>query len=127
SDGARNEGGYYALDAERRAQQPPPALDAKVLAGLNGLAIGALADAGVRFARPDWIEAAASAADAVVALHLERTPDGPRLRRASLDGRVSDATATLEDYGGLAGGLLRLALATGDAERAVLARDQIGG
>src|SRR5690606_18792530 len=124
-DGVRNEGGYYALDAENRAQHPPPALDAKVLAGLNGLAIGALADAGVRFARPDWIEAAARAADAVVAVHLERTPAGPRLRRASLGGRVSDATATLEDYGGLAGGLLRLALATGDAERAVLARDLV--
>src|SRR5690606_20334692 len=81
--------------------------------------------AGVRFAGPDWIEAAARAADAVVAVHLERTPAGPRLRRASLDGRVSDATATLEDYGGLAGGLLRLALATGDAERAVLARDLV--
>jgi uncharacterized protein YyaL (SSP411 family) len=124
-DGARNEGGYYALDATGRAEQPPPALDAKVLAGLNGLAIGALADAGVRFARPDWIEGASRAADAVVALHLERTPDGPRLRRASLDARVSDAAATLEDYGGFAGGLVRLALATGDAERAVLARELV--
>jgi uncharacterized protein YyaL (SSP411 family) len=124
-DGARSEGGYYALDAEHRAQQPPPALDAKVLAGLNGLAIGALADAGVRFARPDWIEAAARAADAVAALHVERTPGGVRLRRASLDGRVSDAASTLEDYGGFAGGLLRLALATGDAAWALLARDLV--
>jgi uncharacterized protein YyaL (SSP411 family) len=124
-DGARSEGGYYALDAADRARQPPPALDAKVLAGLDGLAIGALADAGVRFARADWIEASAVAADAVTALHVERTPESVRLRRASLDGRVSDAAATLEDYGGLAGGLLRLALATGDAERASLARELV--
>jgi len=124
-DGARSEGGYYALDAAARALQPPPALDAKVLAGLNGLAIGALADAGVRFARPAWIEAAARAADAVVALHVDRTPDGVRLRRASLETRVSDAAATLEDYGGFAGGLVRLALATGEVEHAVLARELV--
>jgi uncharacterized protein YyaL (SSP411 family) len=124
-DGERSEGGYYALDAAARAAQPPPALDTKVLAGLNGLAIGALADAGLRFARPDWIEAASVAADAVCRVHLERTPDGARLRRASREGRSSDAVATLEDYGGLAGGLVRLALATGDASRATLARELV--
>ncbi|HWH97416.1 MAG TPA: DUF255 domain-containing protein [Pseudolysinimonas sp.] len=119
-DGVRVEGGYYALDAAARAAQPPPPLDGKVLAGLNGLAIGALADAGVRFARADWIGAARQAADAVLAVH-GTTP----LRRASLDGRVSDAVATLEDYGGLAGGLLRLALATGEARYATVARDLV--
>ncbi|QNO38062.1 thioredoxin domain-containing protein [Protaetiibacter sp. SSC-01] len=124
-DGRRSEGGYYALDAEARAAQPAPALDAKVLAGLDGLAIGALADAGVRFGRPEWVRAASEAADAVLAVHLERTPEGPRLRRASLDGRVSDAVATLEDYGGLSGGLLRLALAEGDAARGELARELV--
>jgi uncharacterized protein YyaL (SSP411 family) len=118
-DGVRNEGGYYALDAAARTSQPPPPLDDKVLTGLNGLAIGALADAGVRFARPDWIEAARDAADAVLA----RAGDGTApLVRASLDGRPSDAVATLEDYGGLAGGLLRLALATGQPRYAVIAR-----
>ncbi len=101
---------------------PPPAVDAKVLAGLNGLAIGALADAGVRFARPEWVAAAAAAADAVRAMQVADTPDGPRLRRASRADRVSDAAATLEDYGGFAGGLIRLALATGNPEQAALAR-----
>ncbi len=115
-DGVRNEGGYYAL-ADRSAQPAPP-LDGKVLTGLNGLAIGALADAGVRFARADWIAAARVAADAVLARAGEVAP----LRRASLDDRVSDAVATLEDYGGLAGGLLRLALATGQARYATVAR-----
>jgi len=76
----------------------------------------------VRFARPEWIAAAAAASDAVRAMQLADTPDGPRLRRASRADRVSDAAATLEDYGGFAGGLVRLALATGDPEAAVLAR-----
>jgi uncharacterized protein YyaL (SSP411 family) len=89
-----------------------------VLTGLNGLAIGALADAGVRFARTDWIDAARQAADAVLATHGDAAP----LRRASLDGRTSTAVATLEDYGGLAGGLLRLALALGEPRYAVIAR-----
>jgi len=117
-DGERNEGGYYARDASARAELPPPPLDAKVLTGLNGLAIGALADAGVRFDRPEWIAAASEVADAVLAVH----GDGSLLRRASLDGRVSDAVATLEDYGGLAGGLLRIALASGQPSYAVTAR-----
>jgi uncharacterized protein YyaL (SSP411 family) len=117
-DGVRNEGGYYALDATARASQPPPPLDGKILTGLNGLAIGALADAGVRFGRLEWITAAREVADAVLAVH----GDAPPLRRASLDGRVSDAVATLEDYGGFAGGLVRLALATGEARYAAVAR-----
>lgn len=121
-DGQRSEGGYYALDAEARKAQPRPAVDSKVLAGLNGLAIGALSGAGVRFARPDWIAAAQAASEAVQALQLADTPDGPRLRRASREDRVSDASATLEDYGGLAGGLLRLALATGNPGPARTAR-----
>lgn len=116
-DGERVEGGYYALDAAARKSQPPPPLDGKVLTGLNGLAIGALADAGVRFDRDDWVTAAREAADAVLAVH-----GGTPLRRASLDGAVSDAVATLEDYGGLAGGLLRLALASGEPRYATAAR-----
>jgi hypothetical protein len=123
-DGVRSEGGYYALDAAGRAAQPRPALDAKVLTGLNGLAIGALAAAGSRTGNQDWIAAARTAADAVLALHLPDGPDGS-VARASLDGRLSDAVATLEDIGGLAGGLLRLALALGDARYASIARTLI--
>jgi len=120
-DGVRSEGGYYALDAVQRALQPRPALDAKVLTGLNGLAIGSLAGAGTRMGRPDWVAAARDAADAVLALHLPEGPGG-RIARASLDGRLSDAVATLEDIGGLAGGLLRLSLALGEAGYASIAR-----
>jgi len=117
-DGTASEGGYYALDAVARAGQPRPALDAKVLTGLNGMAIGALADAGARFERVEWVAAAREAADAVLALH----GGDARIARASLDGRLSDAPATLEDLGGLAGGLLRLALASGEVRYAVVAR-----
>jgi uncharacterized protein YyaL (SSP411 family) len=120
-DGERSEGGYYALDAAARAQQPRPALDAKVLTGLNGMAIGALAVAGARRSRADWIAGAREAADAVLALHLPEGPSGS-IARASLDGRLSDAVATLEDIGGLAGGLLRLSLALGDVTYANIAR-----
>ncbi len=119
SESDLGEGGWYRLDAEEREHHAPPPLDRKVLAGLNGLAIGALAMAGARFARADWLEAAVVAADA-----LPLRDDG-RLVRSSLDGRASDAVATLEDYGGVAGGLLHLALATGDVRHAVRARELV--
>jgi uncharacterized protein YyaL (SSP411 family) len=117
-DGIGSEGGYYALDAAARADQPPPAVDAKVLTGWNGLAIGALAAAGTRFGEAEWLDLAARAGEAVLATHLR---DGVLLR-ASLDGRASDAVATLEDHGGLADGLLDLALASGRPELARIAR-----
>ncbi|WP_345374896.1 thioredoxin domain-containing protein [Frondihabitans cladoniiphilus] len=118
-DGARNEGGWYALDAEERARHPAPAVDDKVLTGWNGLAIGALAEAGARHGHPEWIRAARDAAAHLLAEH--RTPTGELLRAGS-DRGLSAAPATLEDYGMLATGLIRLALATGDAAWAVEAR-----
>ena len=121
-DGQRTEGGYYRLDAEARALQHPPALDRKVLTGWNGLAIEALADAGFRHGRLEWIEAARTAADALLMAH--RRSDGT-LVRASIDGRVSSAVATLEDYGMFAAGLLRVALASGEVRYAVAARELV--
>jgi uncharacterized protein YyaL (SSP411 family) len=120
--GERSEGGYYALDAAARAAETPPALDGKVLTGLNGLAIGALAHASLRLGRAQWARVAASVADELLAAHLRETPGGPRLARASRDGRASTAPATLEDYGLLADGLIELALATGEVRFAVAAR-----
>ncbi|TAM66136.1 MAG: thioredoxin domain-containing protein [Microbacteriaceae bacterium] len=119
-DGERVEGEYYLLDAAARSQQRPPALDEKVLTGWNGLVIGALAHAGALLDRPDWIRAARETADLLLVRH--RGPEGA-LSRASLGERVSDASATLEDYGMLAGGLLDLALATGESRYAAAARD----
>lgn len=122
-DGVRSEGGYYALDADARRAQPQPGVDSKVLTGWNGLAIGALAAAGVRFGEPSWIALAEAAADAVLAANRR----GGTLLRASLDGRPSDAVATLEDHGALASGLLEVAIAAGRVDLAVIARELVDG
>ncbi|MFC5791377.1 thioredoxin domain-containing protein [Agromyces tardus] len=121
-DGARSEGGYYRRDAAGRAGLEPPALDEKVLTGWNGLAIGALARAGFVLGDAAAIGAARRAAEFVLRRHLR--PDGS-LVRASLDGMTSDAPATLEDSGMLAGGLLELAVAAGEPAFAVTARSLI--
>ncbi|MCU1446013.1 MAG: thioredoxin protein, partial [Cryobacterium sp.] len=121
-DGARVEGGYYALDEDARRGQVPPALDAKVLTGWNGLAIGALAAAGLALADVTALGLARSAADRLLEAH--RREDGA-LVRASIDGRLSSAVATLEDYGMFAGGLLELAAATGEPRYAQAARDLV--
>ncbi|PRX49895.1 hypothetical protein B0I33_1028 [Prauserella shujinwangii] len=96
------------LDA--RSRRPQPARDDKVIAAWNGLAITALAEAGVALERPEWVDAAAAAAGLVLDRHLV---DG-RLRRSSRDGAVGDAAGVLEDYGCLAEGLLALHQATGE-------------
>jgi hypothetical protein len=119
SESALGEGGYYALDAAGRTGATPPAVDDKVLTGWNGLALGALAEAGARAGEPSWIAAATAAATRILDHHT--TPDGRLLRAATARG-VSAAVATLEDYGMLAEGLLRLAIATGEASWAVTAR-----
>lgn len=118
-DGVRSEGGYYALDREARSQQPAPELDEKILTAWNGLAIEALAVAGLVLERPEWVSAAAEVAEGILAAH--RLPDG-RLIRASRGGGRSSAPAALDDYGLLARGLLALALATGETSWAVDAR-----
>ena len=120
-NGVRVEGGYYQLGAAGRARQQPPALDEKVLTGWNGLAIAALASAGRSLGHDEWIAAAEVAADLV---STEFVQTG-RLVRARIGDRISEARATLEDYGMLAGGLLELALAGGDARFAALARDLV--
>jgi uncharacterized protein YyaL (SSP411 family) len=121
-DGVRVEGRYYAASADERRMLEPPPVDGKVLTGWNGLAVAALARAGFAFDRVDWTGAARAAADFLLDRH--RRDDGT-LVRASLDGRLSDAFATLEDYGGLAGGLLALATTTGSTGYAIAARDLV--
>src|SRR5690606_2274120 len=115
-DGARSEGGYYALDAAGRAALEPPAVDGKVITGWNGLSIGALARAGFVLGEPVWVEAAADAARAVLA---DNRGAGGELVRASLDGVASTAVSTVQDAGLLADGLFDLAAATGDVLWAV--------
>jgi uncharacterized protein YyaL (SSP411 family) len=92
-----------------RDTRPQPARDDKVVTGWNGLAILALAEAGVALDRPGWTAAAAQAAELVLRLHVV---DG-RLRRSSRNGVVGAAAAVLEDYALLADALLALHQATG--------------
>jgi uncharacterized protein len=112
-------GRYGRVRAEllaMRAQRPRPARDDKVVAAWNGLAIGALAEAGLLFGRPDFVAAAAAAAELLVGVHL----DVGRLTRTSRAGLASGTAGVLEDYGCVAAGLLALAsvtTATGAAAR----------
>ncbi|OBH45154.1 thioredoxin domain-containing protein [Mycobacterium mantenii] len=87
-----------------RLGRTQPGRDDKVVTSWNGLAITALAEAGVALDEPEFVEAAARCAGALLDLHVF---DG-RLRRASLGGVVGDSAAILEDYAMLATGLLAL-------------------
>lgn len=119
-DGKRVEGFYYSLDAASRAALDPPPLDDKILTGWNGLAIEGLSVAGSLLGRRDWIESAQRAADYLIEKHL-----GDRVVRASIGDSVSAASATLEDFGMLASGLLQLALSSGEVRYANVARQLV--
>ncbi|HTI76379.1 MAG TPA: thioredoxin domain-containing protein, partial [Mycobacterium sp.] len=94
-----------------RLTRPQPGRDDKVVTAWNGLAITALAEAGVALDEPEFLDAATQCARSIVDLHVV---DG-RLRRASLGGRVGDSAAILEDHATLATGLLTLYQLTNDA------------
>jgi len=93
-----------------RSLRPQPARDDKVVTAWNGLAIAALAEAGVLLDVPRYLDAARAAAQLLLDVHLV---DG-RLRRTSRDGVAGTAAGVLEDYGDLAEGLLVLHQATGE-------------
>jgi uncharacterized protein len=107
---------------EARGRRVRPHRDDKVLAGWNGLMLGALARVGAALDEPRYVEAAAQAA-AFLERHMFR--DGRLLRR--WHGGSADIPAYLEDYAWLSRGLLDLYEATFDARhlaRALtLARD----
>ena len=94
-----------------RSQRPAPGRDDKVVAAWNGLAIAALAETGAYFDRPDLVEAAVSAADLLVRLHLD---EHAKLARTSKDGQVGANAGVLEDYADVAEGFLALASVTGE-------------
>ncbi len=96
---------------ERRITRVHPGLDDKVLAGWNGLMLAALAEAGAGLGRQDYLAAARRNGDFL--LSEMRTADG-RLRRSWRRGEARLA-AYLEDYAGVADGLLALYQATFDA------------
>jgi uncharacterized protein YyaL (SSP411 family) len=94
-----------------REQRVRPALDDKVVAAWNGLAITGLCDAGRLLGHEEYVDAALAAGQLLVDVHLD---DG-QLRRVSRDGRVGAPRGVLEDYGAVAGGFLALCGVTGDA------------
>jgi uncharacterized protein YyaL (SSP411 family) len=89
---------------EERRRRPHPATDDKVLAAWNGLAIGALAEAGRVFERPDVVEAATGAAAFVV----ERLRDDDRRLVRSWRAGRRGPRAFADDHALLAEGLLAL-------------------
>jgi uncharacterized protein len=100
-----------------RAGRRRPARDDKVVATWHGLAIAALADAGLVFDRADLVAAARAAADLLARVHLS---DG-RLARTSRDGVAGPSAGVLEDYACVAAGFLALYGATGEARWVTLA------
>ncbi|NKB49308.1 MAG: DUF255 domain-containing protein [Alphaproteobacteria bacterium] len=82
---------------EVRATRIPPALDDKVLADWNGLMIAALARAATVFERPEWLTAAQTAFDFVVANMTQTDDDSGRLFHAWRAGAARHV-ATLDDY-----------------------------
>ena len=93
-----------------RAGRPQPLRDDKVLAGWNGLALAALAEAGAALGRPDWLEAARALGEFL----LGPLSDGRgRLLRTYRDGDAR-IPAYLEDYANVANGLVELSWATGE-------------
>ncbi|MGH3917257.1 MAG: thioredoxin domain-containing protein [Pseudonocardiaceae bacterium] len=92
-----------------RAQRQQPARDDKVVTEWNGMAITALTEAGTVLDRPEWVAAAAAAAELLLGTHVVDN----RLRRSSRDGVVGNAAGVLADHAWLAEGLLALHQATG--------------
>jgi uncharacterized protein len=118
------------LDSETRARllevrerRPQPALDDKVIAAWNGLALAALAEGARRLERPDFLAAACELGALLSVDPLWRT-----LR----DGRAKHP-AYLEDYANVAHGLYELHVASGDlrwlreARRVALAAAELFG
>jgi uncharacterized protein len=89
---------------EIRDRRPQPALDDKVIAAWNGLALAALAEGARRLDRPDLLAAACELGELLAVESLWRT-----LR----DGRPK-YPAYLEDYANVAHGLYELHVATGE-------------
>ncbi|MGQ0678124.1 MAG: thioredoxin domain-containing protein [Actinomycetota bacterium] len=90
---------------KRRSERQRPLRDEKVLTSWNGLAVGALAEAGATFDRPDLTEAARRAASWL--LERQRDPATGRIYHTFTDSR-HNVPGLLEDYAYLADGLYTL-------------------
>jgi len=96
-----------------RQQRVAPNLDDKIIAGWNGLAINALAEASWVLREPRYLQAAERAADFVLS---EMVDDKDNLLRAYRAGRAQHS-AVLEDYSYMMRALLAIFQATGDVAR----------
>jgi len=103
---------------QAREARVRPGWDDKVLADWNGLMIAAMANAGVVFKRPEWIEVARSAFDFICRKMTH--PDG-RLAHSWRAGRARHP-ASVDDYANLCRAALTLHEATGHEDFLVRAR-----
>jgi uncharacterized protein len=94
---------------EQREERPKPLRDDKAIASWNGLALAALAEAGRRLDRPDWIDTGRRLGEFL----LGPLSDDGGLQRSYRDGKTSGA-GYLDDYANVAHGLLELHVATGE-------------
>ena len=94
---------------EIREQRPKPLRDDKAITAWNGLALAALAEAGRRLERADYLDAARRLGEFL----LGPLSDGDRLHRTFRAGEAK-GTGYLEDYADVAHGLLELHVATGE-------------
>jgi uncharacterized protein YyaL (SSP411 family) len=95
---------------ELREQRTKPARDDKAIAAWNGLALAALAEAGRRLERKDYLDVACALGEFL--LGPLSTGNG-RLHRTFRAGQAK-GTGYLEDYADVANGLLELHVATGE-------------
>jgi uncharacterized protein len=96
-----------------RAERPQPAVDDKVVAAWNGMAVTALAHYAMLLdaaARPVPADLAVRTAELLASVHVV---DG-RLRRVSRDGVVGSPAGVLEDYGCVAEAFCAVHQLTGD-------------
>jgi uncharacterized protein len=93
-----------------REQRPKPLRDDKAITSWNGLLLAALAEAGRRLDRADWLEAAHRLAEFLLGPLSDE--DG-RLYRTYREGRAKN-TGFLEDYADVVHGLYELHVATGE-------------
>jgi uncharacterized protein len=94
---------------EARERRPKPGRDDKAVASWNGLALAALAEAGRRLERADFVDAAVSLAEFL----LGPLSNEGRLYRSYRAG-VARTAGYLGDYADVANGLYELHVATGD-------------
>jgi uncharacterized protein YyaL (SSP411 family) len=107
---------------EARTRRPQPERDEKVVAGWNGLAVAALAEAAAVLDRPDLVAAAGRIAGYLEQVHWRPAPGKPapdepasgELARVSHGGAARGIGGLLEDYAFCADGFLALYSATGD-------------